>query len=160
MAEFIHPTKYRHYLQKLPQGQTTFDKIDIEQQFQCRVVEMTGADAMAPKKVYSEDYAEKDGLRVWNDTTQVYKGGDISITLRWRSDECDDIIAKSDAFLEYISGQKIEYSDTFRNKYFQLICSAEPTIKAENLKSAIKYRFITYKFTNFGGKYFKTSQIQ
>ena len=69
------------------------------------------------------------------------------------------MIAKSDAFFEYISGKKLEYSDTFRNKYFELICTAEPTIKAENLKGVIKYRFITYKFTNFGGKPFKTSQL-
>lgn len=159
MPDFVHPTKYRHYMQKLPEGETTFQKIDIEQQFQCRFVEMSGTDAMSAQSVYTEDYAEKDGLRVWNGSTPVYKGGNISLTLRWRSDECDDIIAKSDAFFEYIAGKKIEYSDTFRNKYFELICSAEPTIKAENLKSAIKYRFITYKFTNFGGRHYATSQI-
>ncbi len=156
---WAHSTQYRHYIQKYKQGSTTFLKVDIEQQFQCRFVEMAGADAQSVKSVYTEDYNDHNGLRVWSSDTPVYKGGDISITLRWRSDECGDVIAKSDAFFEYISGKKLEYSDTFRNKYFELICTAEPTIKAENLKGVIKYRFITYKFTNFGGKPFKTSQL-
>lgn len=123
----MYHTKYRHYIQKLPQGETSFDKIDIEQHFQCRFVEMTGTDAESVKNVYTEDFAEHNGVRVWSGDTPVYKGGDISLTLRWRSDECDDIMAKSNAFFEYIAGKKIEYSDTFRNKYFELICSAEPT---------------------------------
>ena len=156
---WTHSTKYRHYVQKYKQGSTSFQKIDIEQQFQCRFVEMTGTNAYSAKNYYSEDYNDHDGVRIWVGDTPVYKGGDISITLRWRSDECGDVIAKSDAFFEYISGKKLEYSDTFRNKYLELICIAEPTIKAENLKSAVKYRFITYKFTNFGGKPFTTSQL-
>ena len=159
MNEFNHPTIYRHYLKKYPKGNTVFQKVDIEEEFQCRFVRMEGADAISVKNHYEEDYSTNNGLRVWSGDTPVYKGGDVSITLRWRSDECGDVIAKSDAFFEYISGKKLEYSDTFRNKYFELICIAEPTIKAENLKSAVKYRFITYKFTNFGGKPFTTSQL-
>lgn len=159
MSNYIHPTKYRHYIQKFPQCETTFQKIDIEEQFECRFVEMSGADAMSVKNVYTEDYNDHDGSRTWVGDTPVYKGGDVSITLRWRSDECGDVMAKSDAFFEYISGKKLEYSDTFRGKYFKLMCIAEPTVKAENLKSAVKYRFITYKFINFGGKPYKSSQI-
>lgn len=159
MPTFVHPTQYRHYIQKYKKGTTIFSKIDIEQQFQCRFVEMTGTDARSVKNVYTEDYNDHNGTRLWIGDTPVYKGGDISLTLRWRSDECGDVIAKSDEFFEYISGQRLEYSDTFRGKYFELICTAEPTVKSENLKDGIKYRFITYKFTNFGGKPYKTSQI-
>lgn len=158
---YIHPTQYRHYVRKYPKGTTVYPQIDIEQVFQCRFVEMSGADNLSVKSVYTEDYAGHDGLRVWNSDTPVYKGGDISITLRWRSDECDDVLERSDAFFKYISGQKLEYNDTFRpNKYWQLICSASPTVEAENLSSAIKYRFITYKFTNFGGKPTSTSILE
>lgn len=160
MPTYIHPTKYRHYIQKYRQGLSVFSKVDIEEMFQCRFVSMDGADAQSVKNVYTEDYNDHDGIRLWVGNTPVYKGGDISITLRWRSDECGDVIAKSDAFFEYISGRRLEYSDTLRpGKYWQLICTAEPTIKAEKLHGEVKYRFITYKFTNFGGKPYKTSQI-
>lgn len=159
---WTHPTKYRHYIQKYPKGSTTFSKIDIEEQFQCRFVKMKGTDAQSVKNYYSEEHNDHDGINVWVGDTPVYKGGDISLTIRWRSDECDDVIAKSDAFFEYISGKRLEYSDTLRpNKYFQLLCTAEPTVEDENIKDdgGVKYRFITYKFTNFGGKPYKTSQI-
>lgn len=159
MSRYVHPTKYRHYIRLYPKGTDLPFKIDIEEWFRCRFVSMTGTDAQSVKNVYTEDYNDHDGLRIWVGDTPVYKGGDVSITLRWRSDECDDVIAKSDEFFEYISGKRIEYSDTLRNKYFELICTAEPTVKAENLIGPVKYRFITYKFTNFGGKPFNTSQL-
>lgn len=155
-----HHTKYRHYIRLYPQGSTTHDEIDIEEYFKCRYVSLENADNPSIKSVYSEDYAEHDGQRVYSSPDIAYNASELTLTLRWRSEECGDVQEWSEKFIEYITGKNLEYHDTFRpNKFWQLIFKDSPSIKAERLYGNQQYRFISFKMSNFGGRPYKQSQL-
>lgn len=163
MAEFVHPTKFRHYLRKFSQGETSFPEIDIEETFKCRFQKMTGLIHTDVKNIYTEDFAEQSGLRIFipEKDDLAYSASEISINLRWRSDECDSVQEWSDRFFNYVSGQKIEYHDTFRpNRYVQLILEKAPDVETEMLYSNPQYLIVKYTFKNWGGKIYSESQIK
>lgn len=155
-----HSTQYRHYLRKYPQGDTVFPEIDIEEYFKCRYVSLENAEHTSAKTVYTEDYAEHDGIRVWTSPDIAYNASELTLTLRWRQEECGNVQEWSEKFFEYISAQKFQFHDTFRpDKYWQFILIDAPTIKNERLYGDQQYRFISYKLKNFGGRPFKQSQL-
>lgn len=160
---WTHATKYRFYAQKYPSSdEEETDLIDIEEEFKCRYVKMTGNTQTDVKNVYTEDFAEMNGKKTWCPDVEdiAYNSSEISLYLRWRSDECGDVLEWSDKFFEYATGQKIEYHDTFRpNRYWQLVMTKAPEVQTELLNQEPKYLIIKYTFTNFGGKYYKQSQI-
>lgn len=166
MAQWEHKTDFRHYIQKYSEksasGETiSFSQIDLEEYFKCRYVSLENADTPSVKSVYTEDFAEHDGQRVWSSDNPVYNASELTLTLRWRSDECEDVQEWSGKFAEYVAGKKFEYRDTFRpDKYWQFIFKDSPVVKAEKLFGNLQYRFVSYKLSNFGGKPYKTSQIQ
>lgn len=162
MAQWQHHTPFRFYLQKYPQDGTTFPVIDIEAQFKCRYVSLENAVLPAVKNTYMEDFAERGGRKVWTPKPNklAYDTSELALTLRWRSDECGDVQKCSDDLINYITGQKIEYHDTFRpDKYWQLIMTAAPAIKAEQLHGALQFRYMQLKLTNWAGKSYTESQI-
>lgn len=160
MGNWAHSTKYRHYIKKYPQGNTSFQQIDIEEQFKCRFQKMSNATQTGAKNVYIEDYAEHNGARIFVPTVIVYESSEIDLYLRWRSDECDDVLIESDNFFNYISGHKFEYHDTFRpNRYWQFVLKKAPAVQTEILNSDIQYLIIKYTLTNWGGKPYATSQL-
>lgn len=162
MEQWQHPTQFRFYLQKYPQGTTTFPPIDVEEQFKCRYVKMTNNAPTDVKNTFSEEFCEMDGSKVWTPQPSdlTYKSSEISLYLRWRSDECGDVQEWSQKFFEYVSGQKIEWHDTFRpDRYWQLILEKAPSVETEILSHKPNYLIIKYIFNNFGGKYYKTSQL-
>lgn len=160
MAQWQHPTQFRHYLQKYPQGDVQFPQVDIEELFKCRYVSLKNAQNPSIKSVYTEDFAERGGQKVWSGEDPIYNASELTLKLRWRSEECGDVQEWSEKFIEYISGRKFEYHDSFRpNKYWQFIFKSEPSIDAERLYGGHQYRYVSFKLNNFGGKPAETSQL-
>lgn len=158
---WVHHSGYRFYIQKYPQGSVSFQRIDVEEKFQCRFMKMDGVVESAVKNVYTEDYAEIDGVRVHAPLPNKlrYSSSDIILKLRWRSDECADVLAAADEFFKYVTGQKLEWYDTFRGRYLELILTDSPTVEYQKLNSPVKYLVMSYKFKNFAGKIFKQNQL-
>ena len=157
---WTHPTKYRHYIRLYPrQGETT-TLIDIEEHFKCRYVSLENAETPTLKSVYTEDYANHNGQRVFSDEEPSYSSSELTLTLRWRSEECEDVQEWSRRFQQFIAGRKFEYHDTFRpRKYWQVIFKDSPKVEAERLYGNSQYRFISFKLSNFGGFPYQTSQL-
>lgn len=158
-----HATKFRFYIQKYSQGTTTFPITDIEESFKCRYVKMVGMGHTDVKNTYSENFAEANGLRMFTPPVAdiAYDKSEISLYLRWRSDECGDVHEWANKFFDYVTAQKLEWHDTFRsNGYWQLILEKAPEIKTETLIHKPNYLIVSYKFTNFGGGPYKTSQVK
>lgn len=155
-----HPTSYRFYLQLYPQDGTANLRRDVESYFKCRFMSMQGVDGGGVKNTYTEDYAEQNGLRLWTPKPDDirFKENDVTIKLRFRSEECGDVIAARDAFYNYVAGEKLEWYDTFRKKYLQLCLIEAPTIEYEKLTGS-QYCVMSYKFKNFGGKPYTSSQL-
>ena len=164
---------YKFYIQKY--GRKYWDKnksqyveeakgelIDIEAQFKCKYVKFEGlSETGKVKNVYTEAYAETEELRMYIPDEVLYDNTDMSLTLLFApsSTEDNDVQDNERAFFEYISGHKIEYHDTFRNRYVSLLLINKPEVVGEVLYGGSRYREVKYTFKNIYGRSFATSKI-
>jgi hypothetical protein len=159
---YKHHTKYRFYIHKYPQGSTTFPVIDLEEHFNCYYKSFSGNKPTKAMNVYEEKFAEKSGSNLWVPSVDdiAYDTSDITLTLVWKSNAEYAVLEDEQAFFDYVTAQKIEYHDTFRpDRYWQLCLIDAPEVSDEILHGKQQYRVVKYKFRNFGGKFYPTSQI-
>lgn len=136
--------------------------IDIEEKFKCKYVKFEGlSETGKVKNVYTETYADSEELRVYVPDEVLYEQTDISLTLLFAPSSANDNDVQDNerAFFEYISGHKIEYHDTFRNRYVSLILINKPEVIGEVLYGGSRYREVKYTFKNIYGRSFETSKI-
>ena len=164
---------YNFYIQKY--GRKYWDKnksqyveeakgelIDIEAQFKCKYVKFEGlSETGKVKNIYTETYAETEELRVYIPDEVLYENTDLSLTLLFSpySENDSDVQDNERAFFEYVSGHKIEYHDTFRNRYVSLLLLNKPEVVGEVLYGGSRYREVKYTFKNIYGRSFATSKI-
>ena len=165
--------KYKFYIQKY--GRKYWDKnksqyveeakgelIDIEAQFKCKYVKFEGlSETGKVKNIYTETYAETEELRMYIPDEVLYENTDMSLTLLFSpySENDSDVQDNERAFFEYVSGHKIEYHDTFRNRYVSLMLLNKPEVIGEVLYGGSRYREVKYTFKNIYGRSFATSKI-
>ena len=136
--------------------------IDIEEQFKCKYVRFEGlSETGKVKNIYTETYAETEELRMYIPDEVLYDNTEISLTLLFAPDTENDSDVQDNerAFFEYVSGHKIEYHDTFRNRYVSLLLLNKPEVVGEVLYGGSRYREVKYTFKNIYGRSFATSKI-
>ena len=136
--------------------------IDIEEHFKCKYVKFEGlSETGKVKNVYTETYAETEELRVYMPDEVLYENTELSLTLLFApsSNNENDVQDNERAFFEYVSGHKIEYHDTFRNRYVSLLLINKPEVVGEILYGGSRYREVKYTFKNIYGRSFATSKI-
>ena len=164
---------YKFYIQKY--GRKYWDKnksqyveeakgelIDIEAQFKCKYVKFEGlSETGKVKNIYTETYAETEELRMYIPDEVLYENTDMSLTLLFSpySENDSDVQDNERAFFEYVSGHKIEYHDTFRNRYVSLLLLNKPEVVGEVLYGGSRYREVKYTFKNIYGRSFSESRI-
>ena len=164
---------YKFYIQKYSRKHwnkdtSQYDKedigelIDIEEQFKCKYVKFEGlSETGKVKNIYTETYAETEELRMYIPDEVLYDNTDMSLTLLFSpySENDSDVQDNERAFFEYVSGHKIEYHDTFRNRYVSLLLLNKPEVVGEVLYGGSRYREVKYTFKNIYGRSFATSKI-
>ena len=138
------------------------ERIDIEAQFKCKYVKFEGlSETGKVKNIYTETYAETEELRVYIPDEVLYENTALSLTLLFEPDSTNDSDVQNNerAFFEYVSGHKIEYHDTFRNRYVSLLLINKPEVVGEVLYGGSRYREVKYTFKNIYGRSFATSKI-
>ena len=164
---------YKFYIQKYSRKHwnketSQYDKedigelIDIEEQFKCKYVKFEGlSETCKVKNIYTETYAETEELRMYIPDEVLYDNTDMSLTLLFSpySENDSDVQDNERAFFEYVSGHKIEYHDTFRNRYVSLLLLNKPEVVGEVLYGGSRYREVKYTFKNIYGRSFATSKI-
>ena len=164
---------YKFYIQKYSRKHYNketgkYDKedigelIDIEEHFKCKYVKFEGlSETGKVKNIYTETYAETEELRVYIPDEVLYENTDLSLTLLFAPDSANDSDVQNNerAFFEYVSGHKIEYHDTFRNRYVSLLLINKPEVVGEVLYGGSRYREVKYTFKNIYGRSFATSKI-
>ena len=161
---YIQRYSRKHYNKETSQ----YDKedigelIDIEEQFKCKYVKFEGlSETGKVKNIYTETYAETEELRMYIPDEVLYDNTDMSLTLLFSpySENDSDVQDNERAFFEYVSGHKIEYHDTFRNRYVSLLLLNKPEVIGEVLYGGSRYREVKYTFKNIYGRSFATSKI-
>ena len=161
---YIQRYSRKHYNKETSQ----YDKedigelIDIEEQFKCKYVKFEGlSETGKVKNIYTETYAETEELRMYIPDEVLYDNTDMSLTLLFSpySENDSDVQDNERAFFEYVSGNKIEYHDTFRNRYVSLLLINKPEVVGEVLYGGSRYREVKYTFKNIYGRSFATPKI-
>ena len=165
--------KYKFYIQRYSRKHYNketgkYDKedigelIDIEEHFKCKYVKFEGlSETGKVKNIYTETYAETEELRMYIPDEVLYENTEMSLTLLFAPNSTNDSDVQDNerAFFEYISGHKIEYHDTFRNRYVSLILVNKPEVIGEVLYGGSRYREVKYTFKNIYGRSFATPKI-
>lgn len=136
--------------------------IDIEEWFKCKYVRFEGlSETGKVKNIYIETYAESEELRMYIPDDVLYENTEMSLTLLFapNTENDSDVQDNERAFFEYVSGHKIEYHDTFRNRYVSLVLLNKPEVVGEVLYGGSRYREVKYTFKNIYGRSFATSKI-
>ena len=161
---YIQRYSRKHYNKETSQ----YDKedigelIDIEEQFKCKYVKFEGlSETGKVKNIYTETYAETEELRMYIPDEVLYENTEMSLTLLFAPNSTNDSDVQDNerSFFEYISGHKIEYHDTFRNRYVSLLLLNKPEVVGEVLYGGSRYREVKYTFKNIYGRSFATTKI-
>lgn len=151
---------YHFYIQKYPQGNQTFQKVDVEKTYNCKYKAFQNLffDGNV-KNTYSESYAEQSGNRLYVPEKEdlTFEAYDCTLELLFDKQTCQDDLRR---FYEDIRGQRLEWSDDFRNLHISLLNTEAPSVTQEVLYGNRPYQLISIKFQNYLGKVFKQSQIK
>ena len=147
------------YMQKYPQGATTFPVQDIEAEYKCTYRQFKDLVFDGDtSNIYTESFTEHSGVRTYIPDPEdlAFKEYECKLQLLFDRKTCQE---DSETFYKAFRGQLVEYHDTFRNKYATLLMIKRPTIQQEKLYSNTPYQLVEFTFTNVKGTTFTTSQI-
>lgn len=150
---------YHFYLQKYPQGYTSFPQEDVEAEYKCiykQFKELVFDGDI--QNVYTEKFVENNGVKTYipSPGNLSYKDYECTLQLLFPRATCQ---SDSERFYKTYRGQLCEYHDTFRNKYVTLLMIKRPKIQQEKLYTGTPYQLVEFTFTNTKGTTFTTSQI-
>lgn len=100
------------------------------------------------KNIYTEDYADSDTLRVWQDDVVTRKATTITFTFVFVGDSRHSVYEQ---FYEYISNGKISYYDTKRLKEALLVFSEALEPSKDLFVGSVPYILASFKFQNLWG---------
>ena len=149
----------KFYIQKYPQGYTTFEHEDIEAKYKCTYRQFKDLVFDGDiQNISTETFTEHSGVRVYVPAPEdlAFKEYECKLQLLFSRKTCQ---ADSETFYKAFRGQLVEYHDTLRNKYATLLMTKRPTIQQEKLYSDTPYQLVEFTFTNVKGTTFTTSQI-
>lgn len=103
------------------------------------------------KNIYTESYAEADTLRTYIPETPKRESTDIEFEFAFVGDNRRDIY---DTFVDWCTGHKIKYWDTFRNREMEMILTDDIKVSESDDvgKGDLKFIVVKIKFKNLKGQ--------
>lgn len=100
------------------------------------------------KNIYTENYAEVEDLRVYMPETAVRENTDIEFVFGFEKDNRRDTF---DSFVDWVSGYKIKYWDTARNREVEMILIDKVEVDEDILLGSSPFITVNFKFKNLKG---------
>ena len=101
-----------------------------------------------PKNIYSESFAEVEDLRLYIPETVVRENTDIEFEFGFKKANRRDTYH---SFVDWITGHKIKYWDTARNREVEMILMEKIEVDDDLLKGDSPYIVVPFKFKNLKG---------
>lgn len=101
-----------------------------------------------PKNIYTESYAETDELRVYLPDVITRENTDIEFSFAFKGENRRDIY---DKFTDWVSGYKIKYWDTCRNRVAEMILQEAIETSDDEIIGSEPYITVKFKFKNIKG---------
>lgn len=143
--------QHKFYMSRFIQNTNSWEQeIELTEHFQGLIFcECKGvSDYGAIKNIYSETFAESDTLRVYLPEKAVRESTDIKLTVLFTKENRRDVY---DSFVEYITGKRIKYWDTVRNRQVEMIQVDKIEIDEDLLYGSAPYIAVEFPFKNLKG---------
>lgn len=100
------------------------------------------------KNIYTENYAEVEDLRVYMPETAVRENTDIEFVFGFEKENRRDVF---DSFVDWVSGYKIKYWDTARNRELEMVLIDKVEVDEDILIGSSPFITVNFKFKNLKG---------
>lgn len=100
------------------------------------------------KNIYTESYAEVEDLRVYMPDEIVRENTDIEFEFGFEKENRRDVF---DRFVDWVSGYKIRYWDTCRNREVDMVLIDKIEVDEDLLIGSSPYIIVPFKFKNLKG---------
>ena len=138
-------TNPKFYMQEIAKPDTKPIK-DLEVDFSgMKYLSCKGLSSKGKSRVYTEQYADSNGIRVYIPTTYTV---DIEFEFVFAGDNRRDVF---DTFYEYVKNKKLRYWDNVRNRQVEMYLSDKVEPSEDILLGSTPYIKATFKFTNING---------
>lgn len=143
------PNYYKFYMTRFV-GNQWEEPISIEDEFPgMKYISCKGlSDKGKIKNIYTESYAEVEDLRVYMPDEIVRENTDIEFEFGFEKENRRDVF---DRFVDWISGYKIKYWDTCRNREVEMILIDKIEVDEDLLIGSSPYIIVPFKFKNLKG---------
>ena len=140
---------YKFYMSRLVDGSWE-SPISIEDYFNgMKYISCKGlSDKGKIKNIYTESYAEVEDLRVYIPDEVVRENTDIEFEFGFEKTGRRDVF---DSFVDWVSGYKIKYWDTCRNREVEMILIDKVEVDEDLLIGSSPYIIVPFKFKNLKG---------
>lgn len=106
------------------------------------------SDYGAVKNIYTESFAEEDGVSVYIPDNVVRESTDIEFEFGFEKENRRDTFH---SFVEYLSGYIIKYWDTARMREVEMVLTDKVEVDDDILLGGSPYIVVTIKFKNLKG---------
>ena len=100
------------------------------------------------KNIYTENFAEVEDLRVYMPETVVRENTDIEFVFGFEKANRRDTF---DSFVDWVSGYKIKYWDTARNRELEMVLIDKIEVDEDILLGSSPFMTVNFKFKNLKG---------
>lgn len=104
------------------------------------------------KNLYSETYSETSELRVYLPETVARENTDIEFEFVFEGEDRRDTYH---SFVEWLSGKRLKYWDTLRNRELEMILMESVEPEEDELYGSHPYIKVPFKFKNLKGETIK-----
>lgn len=141
---------YKFYISRLINGAWE-DATDIESYFiGLHYSKCTGADSYGkPKNIFTETYAETSELRVYIPETVARENTDVEFEFVFDGENRRDTYH---SFVEWLSGKRLKYWDTLRNRELEMILIESVEPEEDELLGSHPFIRVPFTFKNLKGQ--------
>lgn len=100
------------------------------------------------KNIYTENYAEVEDLRIYMPDDVVRENTDIEFVFGFEKENRRDTF---DSFVDWVSGYKIKYWDTARNRELEMVLIDKIEVDEDILIGSSPFITVNFKFKNLKG---------
>lgn len=100
------------------------------------------------KNIYTENFAEVEDLRVYMPETVVRENTDIEFVFGFEKENRRETF---DSFVDWVSGYKIKYWDTARNRELEMVLIDKVEVDEDILIGSSPFITVNFKFKNLKG---------
>lgn len=141
-------SQYKFYMARY-ENDAWSDEQSIEDSFKgLRVATVKGLSDKGKPRIYTETYAEIDGTNVYIPEEIKRDSTEIEFEILFMGDGYRDVY---DSFVEFITGAKIRYHDTCRNRQLEMVLNDGIEVSDEMLYGGQPFIMASFKFLNLAG---------